>query len=98
MKYFVMLCAALAALALAGCKEDRRTTWEHGEATKEIFASQVANPEAGKSDAPVTGLDGSVAARAVKTYQEGEDKNKQGGPAPSLNLNLNTGSGQGSGQ
>jgi type IV pilus biogenesis protein CpaD/CtpE len=91
-----ILCAALAALALTGCNEDQNGTREYGEATKEIFASQIANPEAGKSDAPVKGMDGKAAERAIKTYQEGEDKTKQGGrPAPSLNLNLNSGSSSG---
>jgi hypothetical protein len=94
MKRFLALSAVLAALCLTGCKEDKRTTWEHGEASKEIFASQVANPDAGQSNEPVAGLDGKVVSRAVKTYQEGEDKNKAGGgPSPSINLNLNSGSG-----
>jgi len=98
MKKIWIACAALAALALTACTEERRTTWDYGESTKEIFASQIANPEAGKSNAPATGLDGKAAERAIKTYQEGDDKTKQGGPAPSLNLNLNSGSGQTSGQ
>ncbi|MBF0480418.1 MAG: hypothetical protein HQK81_02335 [Desulfovibrionaceae bacterium] len=98
MKKLWIACAALAALLLAGCNEDRRTTWDHGEATKEIFASQIANPEAGKSNAPGAGLDGKAAERVIKTYQEGDDKTKQSGPAPAINLNLNSGGSQGSGQ
>jgi hypothetical protein len=98
MKRLFIACAALAALALTGCNEDLKGR-EYGEATKEIFASQVVNPEAGKSNEPGPGLDGKAAARAIKAYQEGDDKSKQGGaPAPSLNLNLNSGSSQGSGQ
>ncbi len=69
---FVLVLAAAAAL-LTGCNTAPRTPAydaKFGESVRQARAIQTLNPDAGRNDDPVTGLDGESARHAIERYQD----------------------------
>jgi hypothetical protein len=84
-----ILCVlAFAAGLLASCAPSRLEI-DRGTSYKLQKANQIANPDAGKSTAPVEGLDGQAAAAAMNKRQKEFEKTEK--PASTI-INIgNTG-------
>jgi len=66
---------------------------EFGNATRATLNAQIINPDAGKNQDPVAGLDGRAARDAINNYQKSFAK-----PEPQPNVfNFGVGGGSGSG-
>ncbi len=70
---FIVLTAAA---GQSGCASPVRLGDDYGDSYGLIVESQLLHPEAEASTAPVTGLDGQAARRAVKAYQRSFDKSE----------------------
>lgn len=71
-----------AGLALAGCASPAHLGDDYGDSYGVAMESQLLRPEAEPSLAPVAGLDGQAAKRAVQVYLKSFDKTEpQGGAA-----------------
>jgi type IV pilus biogenesis protein CpaD/CtpE len=69
----VALSLVLMTAVFAGCSNAPRTPVydsKFGESVRQARAIQTLNPEAGKNNDPVTGLDGESARHAIDRYQE----------------------------
>jgi hypothetical protein len=81
-----ILCVlAFAAGLLASCAAPTRVETDYGTSHKLQIANQIANPEAGKTLAPVEGLDGQAAANTMNKYRKEFEKQEK---APSNISNI----------
>ena len=69
MKTIIATLAAASLLVIAGCSTQRPISQDFGNATKQNFAVQIANPEV-STKAPTH--DGTYTAGAVIKYREGQ--------------------------
>ncbi|WP_027184244.1 hypothetical protein [Desulfovibrio inopinatus] len=78
MKTTLILCSLALLVMTAGCADEQRLHWRAGEAYHEAFTSQIVNPAPSAMYAQVNGMDGVKGMNAVKKYQFGEEKKKDG--------------------
>lgn len=74
MQNFLIYIAMFIIMLQAGCgtmNTANETTPPFGSSVRMAVQSQIANPEAGQSDAPVVGIDGRYAAKVAEKYQSG---------------------------
>jgi hypothetical protein len=89
MRKYVALVGLIAAFALVfGCAQSR-LEMDYGTSYQLQKYNQIANPEAEKNLAPVTGMSGQAAQNAADKYQKGFEKETQ----PSTTYQFNVGSG-----
>lgn len=68
-------------ITLSGCSSPVRLADDYGNSYGVAVEAQLLNPEAEPTTAPVTGLDGQAAKRAVQVYQKSFDKSETQGAA-----------------
>ena len=63
---------AVLALSLSACTTPATPVYDarFGEAVRQAQALQTLNPDAGRNDDPVTGIDGASGKSAIDRYQE----------------------------
>jgi hypothetical protein len=79
MRKYILLIGIIAACSLAfGCAwQQSRLEMDYGTSYQLQKYNQIANPEAEKNLAPVTGMSGQAAQNAAEKYQKGFEKETQ---------------------
>lgn len=74
-RYMTLACLAIAISLLVGCAPTRLEL-DYGTSQRLVKMNQILDPQAGRTDEPVTGMDGEAAKNAHMDYRQSFTKSK----------------------